>query len=239
YPHYSMSKIISGEVPAEALKDKLVFVGELGSSNIPDNYPVPTSADSKMDGVEIWANGAQNILDGKFVLPEGNLSTHVLMVVLSVLAAAAFYVTGVLGWVFSLGIMLVYSGAAYLLTESRLGSAANAAQIIPLPRIAYVDGIVLLVGMVLFAYYFIHEQSQRKAINAMFGKYVTPEVAKHLMDRQEQGELKVGGSLKTATIMFGDIRGFTTISEGMEPEEVMAMLNRYFDRMVDIIMKHG
>jgi adenylate cyclase len=60
-----------------------------------------------------------------------------------------------------------------------------------------------------------------------------------LIQLQEQGELGLGGARKTATIMFGDIRGFTTLSEGMEPEEVMAMLNRYFDRMVDIITKHG
>ncbi|MBV9119801.1 MAG: adenylate/guanylate cyclase domain-containing protein, partial [Chloroflexi bacterium] len=239
YKHFSLSQVAAGQVAPSEFKDKLVFIGEMGSTSLPDSYPVPVSTQRKMDGVEIWANGAQNILDGKFVVPEDQISTLAFMLVLSGLGAAAFFAWGVIGWLVSLGVLVVYSGAAYLWTLLRLNSALGDAQVIPLPNIAYVGGDLLLTGLLLFVWFFVYEQRTRRTINNMFGKYVTPEVASYLLRLQEEGKLGLGGSVRDATIMFGDIRGFTTLSEGMEPEEVMAMLNRYFDRMVEIIVKHG
>lgn len=239
FPHVSLSQVVNGAYPPEQFKDKLVLVGMMGATGLADDYPVPSSADTKMWGVEIWANGVQNLLNGKFVTPQDQLSTLLLMAGLSAAAAAGFFLWGALGWLLTLGIVVVYSGVEYLLTVQRLSSAPNAAQVIPLPNIAYVDLDVLLSAAVLFIWFFIVEQRARHAIGQMFGKYLTPEVARLVMDQQERGELGLGGNLKTATIMFGDIRGFTTLSEGMEPEEVMAMLNRYFEGMVDIIVRHG
>ncbi len=239
FPHPSLSRVVAGDYPAQLFRDKLVFVGEMGATGLADNYPVPTSVGTKMDGVEIWANGAQNILNGKFVVAQGELSTIAFMVVLSALASAAFFLWGVGGWGAWALLTLLYSVGAYVITERSLGSPPTASQIIPLPNIAYVDIDLLLSSVGLFIVLFVFEQRGRKAINQMFGKYLTPEVAKHVLEQQERGELTLGGSVKTATIMFGDIRGFTTLSEGMEPEEVMGMLNRYFDRMVDIIVSHG
>jgi adenylate cyclase len=239
FPHYSFSKVVTGQVPAETFRDKLVFVGMMGATGLADDYPVPTSGGTKMWGVEIWANGAQNILTGKFVEPEGELSTNIFMVALAIAALIGFFARGILGWIGTAVVLLAYGGGAYLWTTQLLSSPPAAAQIIPLPNMVYVMANVLFSSLVLFIWFFIQEQRSRRAINQMFGKYVTPAVAKHLMAKQEQGELGLGGQRKTATVMFGDIRGFTTLSEGMEPEEVMAMLNRYFDRMVDIIVEHG
>lgn len=240
FPHPSLSKVVAGAYPPEMFKDKLVFVGEMGASGLADNYPVPTSTSTKMDGVEIWANGAQNLLNGKFVTPQGELTTILLMVVLSTLAALGFFLSGgAAGWGGTLGLIVIYSAVAYFWTSSRLSSLPGAAQLIPLPNMAYIDANVLFSSLALFICFFVFEQRARRAINQMFGKYLTPEVAKLVMEQQERGELGLGGNVKAATIMFGDIRGFTTLSEGMEPEEVMAMLNRYFDHMVDIIVAHG
>lgn len=239
FQHVSLSKVVTGQVPAETFKDKLVFVGMMGATGLADDYPVPTSNGTKMWGVEIWANGAQNILNSKFVVPEGELSTNLFMAILAAIAVLGFFARGIFGWLGTAIVLLGYGGGAYFLTLQRLSSPENAAQTITLPNIVYVAGNVLFSSLALFIWFFIQEQRSRRAINQMFGKYVTPSVAKHLMERQEQGQLGLGGQRKTATIMFGDIRGFTTLSEGMEPEEVMAMLNRYFDRMVEIIVEHG
>lgn len=239
FKHYSLSKVVAGEVPPETFKDKLVFVGMMGATGLADDYPVPTSNGTKMWGVEIWANGAQNILNGKFVTREGEFSTNLFMVALSAIAVLGFFASGAFGWLGTAGVLLLYSAGAYWWTVQKLSSPADAAQIIPLPNMVYVDGNVLFASLALFIWFFIQEQRSRHAINQIFGKYVTPAVAKHLMEQQESGQLKLGGERKTATVMFGDIRGFTTLSEGMEPEEVMGMLNRYFDGMVDIIVEHG
>ncbi|HEU0168182.1 MAG TPA: CHASE2 domain-containing protein, partial [Chloroflexota bacterium] len=110
FKHYSLSQVADGKIDPANFKDKLVFVGELGATNLVDNYPVPSSNETKMDGVEIWANGAQNILDGKFVVPEGTISTLIFMVVLSAGAIVGFFFSGaLLGWLAGLGVIVVYS----------------------------------------------------------------------------------------------------------------------------------
>ncbi|HEY8692130.1 MAG TPA: adenylate/guanylate cyclase domain-containing protein, partial [Chloroflexota bacterium] len=239
FPKLSLSQVVAGNYPASTFKDKLVFVGMMGATGLADDYPVPTSQGTKMWGVEIWANGAQNILDGKFVVQQDEVSTLLFMFGLSALAALGFFLWGASGWFLAFGIVLAYSVGEYFFTVRGLSTPPTASQILPLPNVAYVGADILSASAALFIWFFIVEQRARRTIGQMFGKYLTPEVAKLVMDQQERGELGLGGSVKTATIMFGDIRGFTTLSEGMEPEEVMAMLNGYFDGMVGIIMEHG
>ncbi|MGH2363355.1 MAG: adenylate/guanylate cyclase domain-containing protein, partial [Chloroflexota bacterium] len=181
----------------------------------------------------------QNMLDGKFVELQGSISTGLVLVAIVSLAAAGFFVWGAAGWLSAIGLLALYSLVEFFATVLRLNSATGSAQVIGLPGIVYVDVTALLGAAFVFVHFFMDEQRARRAIHRMFGKYVTPEVAQHLITLREKGELAMGGQVKQATIMFGDIRGFTTLSEGMEPEAVMAMLNRYFDKMVEIIIKHG
>src|SRR5207248_8779046 len=110
---YSLSRVVAGQIPPETFKDKLVFVGMMGATGLADDYPVPTSNGTKMWGVEIWANGAQNILDGKFVTLEGETSTILFMVVLSAIAVLGFFASGVFGWLGALRLLLLYSAGAY------------------------------------------------------------------------------------------------------------------------------
>jgi adenylate cyclase len=77
---------------------------------------------------------------------------------------------------------------------------------------------------------------QRDVIERTFGRYVDKKVAEELMSRPEA--LRLGGEKKTVTIMMSDLRNFTSISEKLQPEEVIKMLNRYFSRMIGIIEKH-
>src|SRR5919199_3070225 len=58
------------------------------------------------------------------------------------------------------------------------------------------------------------------------------------MEREEAGKLALGGEEKRVTVLFGDIRGFTTMSEGMAPSTLLSHLNRYFDGMVDIVNRY-
>jgi adenylate cyclase len=77
---------------------------------------------------------------------------------------------------------------------------------------------------------------ERDLIEQTFGRYVDKQVAEELMSRPEA--LRLGGEKRTVTIMMSDLRDFTPMSEKLQPEEVIKMLNRYFSRMVAVIEKH-
>ncbi|MBE9540353.1 MAG: response regulator [Proteobacteria bacterium] len=79
-------------------------------------------------------------------------------------------------------------------------------------------------------------ERNEKFIRATFGRYLSDEIVTEILERPEG--LELGGDLREVTIMMSDIRGFTTISELLEPAEVVKMLNRYLGAMTDIIMAH-
>ena len=84
----------------------------------------------------------------------------------------------------------------------------------------------------------LRQQLERneKFIRATFGRYLSDEIVTDILERPEG--LELGGDLREVTIMMSDIRGFTTISELLEPAEVVKILNRYLGAMTDIIMAH-
>ena len=73
-------------------------------------------------------------------------------------------------------------------------------------------------------------------VREVFGRYVTDEVASTLLDSPEH--LKLGGEKRTVTILMSDLRNFTPLSEKLDPEQVVSVLNRFLGRMVDVILKY-
>ncbi|MFO7987015.1 MAG: adenylate/guanylate cyclase domain-containing protein [Desulfatiglandaceae bacterium] len=76
---------------------------------------------------------------------------------------------------------------------------------------------------------------ERDFCQASFGKYVTPEVSEKVLD----GKISLGGELREVTILFCDLRGYTTFVEGRNPQEVVSLLNHYFTQMEGAIKKYG
>ncbi len=83
---------------------------------------------------------------------------------------------------------------------------------------------------------YLKERRAREEAIAMFSRFVNPYVVRQLMER---GGLEGGGRTREVTLLFSDIRGFTTLSETRPPQEVVAILNRYFTLQVDVIFRHG
>jgi adenylate cyclase len=79
---------------------------------------------------------------------------------------------------------------------------------------------------------------ERRAVartQSTFGRFVTPSVARTILEKEEAGQLGLGGEERSVTVLFGDIRGFTTMSEGMTPSTLLGHLNQYFDGMVEVV----
>ncbi len=87
-----------------------------------------------------------------------------------------------------------------------------------------------------FGYHRYRDISARRAVERLFGRYVSPNIASQLL--ANPGLVHAGGRKKTLTILFSDIRGFTSLSERLQPERVTEMLNLYFTEMMDILFAH-
>ncbi len=233
----SMKDVIAGAVPRELIVGRTVFVGFHSVSAVPDDYPVPNSVGRKMFGVEIWANAAQSIFTNRYPVLKQGFFTTLLQLLIATLVGMLLVVRWRLwGFLGALGVFAAYIAGAYILFATQTqGVVGNGP--VEVPSIGYVIPSafwwVIALGYLLF-----EEQRAVSRTQSTFGRFVTPAVARTIMDREETGQLALGGEDRRVTVLFGDIRGFTTISEGMTPAILLGHLNRYFDGMVNIVNRY-
>ena len=219
------SDVLRDRVQPGMLKGKAVLIG-VAAVGLFDVKSTPFAA--VQPGVEVQAQVMDNILAGDFLVRPGWARVFDILGI-AALGLAAALILGTLrplwGWPLALAL-----GAAYLLAGYRLFLAGR------LINLIYPPLALLLSGVGLTLYRYLTEEREKKWIRHAFQHYLSPSVINEVT--REPGKLSVGGEKKVLTVLFSDIRGFTTISEGLEPEQLALMLNTYLDRMTEAVFKH-
>ncbi len=212
-----------------ALKGKVLIVAAT-SSGTPDQHFVPYSRGAhaeQMAGGEIHANIAETILSGRYPRPMPLTVVIAYLVALLLLCAWGFMRLSVLkGLALTLCACMVVAIFSYL--SLKIDWVAPVAQ----PQVGILVAFLMTVGLRLTG-----EERERARIRTMFGKYVSDAVVEKLLSDERRPDL--GGETLTVTVLFSDIRGFTTISEKLSAHEVVEMLNAYLTRVCEPILAEG
>ncbi|MBU0496806.1 MAG: adenylate/guanylate cyclase domain-containing protein, partial [Candidatus Thermoplasmatota archaeon] len=179
-------------------------------------------------GVEINANMVQSILTRDFLTYQDDYSSIGLIFLFALATGLLLYRFKIhIATIFLALLAFVYIVIAIYTFDSGL-----------ILNILYPLLAITLVFIPLVVLYYLTEEKSRKWITSVFGKYVSPVIIDNLIKNPDQ--IKLGGEKRNITIMFSDIRGFTPISEKLDPEDLVNLLNDYLTEMTSIIQKgHG
>lgn len=219
----SAADVLSGRIPNRVFRDKIVFIGTSAMATY-DIKVTPFSAN--MPGVEKNATVVDNILKGNF-MKKSPVYIDLLVVLL-----AGMFVLLMSRRQRALHLFFVYVLlTAIIVISNQLFFTYYSIRI----SFIYPLFTVLTSGAFIISYrYFIEEKSARN-IRRIFSSYVTERVVTELIKNPDMARL--GGERREITVLFTDIRGFTTFSERHSPEEVVDILNEYLGALTDIIFK--
>jgi len=227
FPTYPAAQVLEGRLPPGSLKDKLVLVGAT-AVGIYDLRVTPFSG--ICPGIEIQATVVDNILRGDFIHAPRNpfLASFGLVLVLALILGLSLPRLGaVLAIAFTLLVAQAYIALNYLAFRY-YGLQLEVFYV--LLEVAGVYTGITLQG-------FLAEERERLRLKKAFQSYVAPEVVNQIIRHPER--LRLGGERRELSILFSDIRGFTSLSEGMAPEALVEVLHDFLDPMSEIIVKHG
>jgi adenylate cyclase len=227
FPHISAAGVLDGSVDPAVFRDKLVVLG-ITATAVADIRVTPF--DKSFPGVEVHANVLDNILPGDFL---HRPRTLVIMIEVAVIFALALLLGIGLGrlrgvWAALLAFVLstAYLAGSQWLFVSR---GMPLSVVYPLLTIAVTYTAIAL-------QHFMTEERERRKMRRALELYLSPSMATMVSEHPDL--LKLGGDKQQLTVFFSDIRGFTSISEKLDPQELVELLNEYLEAMTEIVFAH-
>jgi len=215
--------IIEKKIDPSSIKDKIVLLGPTAVA-IGDLRVTPTSAG--MPGIEKHAHVVSSILNKDFITRAGRITNAIIILVAGILFSFLIVrVKAITGAFLSFAFIAVTFIIAYYLFFFR-GLWID---------LSYSGNNILITYFVVTAYRYATEERYARQIRSMFSSYVTERVVNELIKHPDLA--KLGGARREITVLFSDVRGFTTFSEKHSPEQVVAILNEYLGEMTNIIFK--
>lgn len=215
YEYVSMIDVLNGNIDARAFTDSIVLVGAY-APGMQDDFEVPNGGSHQMYGVEVHANILQSYIQGRFSV---NGNKYIFGVISAVIAMLMYLLFRKFKPWLSLIIMIIVI-IAFVFVLIIFNNHGTAYSIIYLPMMLIISYIASL------ALGYLRELKKKKKILNAFRKYVAPQVVEEIAKKGDF-QIKVGGENRDIAVLFVDIRGFTTMSEALEPEQVVEILNEY------------
>ncbi|MBV8062173.1 MAG: CHASE2 domain-containing protein, partial [Nevskia sp.] len=227
FPYVSVTDVLHGKADAELLKGAVVLVGTTAAGLI-DFRSTPVS--KIFPGVEVHANIISGLLDGRIrqKAPYYDAVEAILLLLIATLMAALYprlsplsgglLVLGIIAGVFALG-FATWSGANFI---TPLG-------------IPVVFVLTLFLAQMLYSYF--GESRGKRDLAKRFGQYVPPEIVAEMANNPEAALMKTEN--RNMTVLFSDIRSFTTISEQFKdrPEELSALMNEFLGALTEVVFR--
>lgn len=217
----SFIDVYNKKIPAAIFKDTIVLIGAT-ASDLHDFLDTPFGL---IPGVEVHANAIETLATGR-MLNDTSKGMAIFLILLVVFISGVF-----LTWfkkiTYIIGTLILI--AIIILTTSFVTFQYG----IILPSVYMLIGFILT-SAVSLTYQYVSESKEKRFIQKTFQYYLMPEVINEII--KDPTKLSLGGQKKKITILFSDIRGFTSFSEKLSPEELVRMMNEYFTLMSDTIM---
>ena len=223
FPNYSIYDIIERNIPKEKLAGKIVLIGatEVG---IFDLRNTPVAVD--YPGVEVHATLLDNLLTNSYFKLDllNDVYTFFLILALGlVLGIVLPNIKPIYGHVLIVALLVAYAFAHRWMVTDLLSWTS----------FAYPALTIVLIWAAVTAYRFLVTDKDKRFIKGAFQQYLSPQVISQLMDNPKL--LTLGGERRVMTAFFSDVQGFSTISEKLDPTELVKLLNIYLTRMCELI----
>jgi len=223
FPLYSLSDLLDQSLPTGTFKDKIVLIGAT-AIGIYDLRVTPFSPN--LAGIEKHASVVDNILRGDFLRRSAGFDIPLVLAFTLLLGMSIPRLGARAGAALFIVLFCGYCGLVYYLFAAR-GIWFG---------LVYPASALFFGYTIQTAYRFFMEERRARDIRKMFSSYVSKRIVDELI--RDPSKAKLGGDRKEITVLFSDIRGFTSFSEKHQPEEVVSLLNEYLGAMTNIVFEY-
>ncbi len=223
FPTWSATDVLHGRIPPEAMRGRIAVVGATAAGTWDQRV---TPFDDSAPGVVTHATFVENVLQGE-TLQRTALVVVVELALLLALAVALAVAFSRGSWRLSVAALLLGAGGWTALAALALRHHLLLALGLPVAQ-------VLAMFLVATTWRFMDEERSKRRAREAFGRFLAPSVVEEVL--AQEGALRLGGEKRELTVLFSDVRGFTSISERLEPQLLLELLNEVLTPMTDVIV---
>ncbi len=216
--------LLEGRVAPDVLRDRIALVG-LTIRGI-DEHSTPTTAEGRMWGVEILAHAVETVLGGRHLEDVARTTTVALIVVSALLAALA---TALARPARALGAVLLLLGGYLVAAVVAFDRGLVLSLLFPPAAAVLAFGATLLHRLVF-------EEAEQRRVRGVIARYLSPAVSQWVLE--DPSRLALGGETRDMTVLFCDVRGFTTLSRTLPPPALVALVNEFMTAMSAVVFRH-